>query len=142
MSDESDSSARAWIARYYELCGAKDIDGAMEYWDPDGELRFANEAPLIGREAIRTTFKGFVDMWSKETHTLGRVWAMPDDVVIFELHVNFRMHDGPEVNVRGMSYNRVANERYLEQQTYVDMSPVWTAAAAAALAASTANSSA
>jgi ketosteroid isomerase-like protein len=126
------NNTAAWISRYYELCGAKDIDAAMEYWAPDGELRFANEAPLTGREAIRETFKGFVDTWAKETHTLLQLWELPNDVVIFELGVEFRLHDGEHVRVQGMAYNRVQGERFLEQRTYVDMSPVWAAAAASA----------
>jgi ketosteroid isomerase-like protein len=133
MTEIASGASTGWIARYYELCGAKDIDGAMEYWDPEGELRFANEAPLVGREAIRTTFKGFVDNWSRETHTLRQIWELPDDVVIFELDVAFRLHDGREIAVRGMAYNRVVGERFREQRTYVDMSPVWEAAAQAAL---------
>ena len=135
MTTDTRSATFAWISRYYELCGSKDIDGAMEYWDAEGELRFANEPPLVGREAIRTTFKGFVDMWAKETHTLKQLWELPDGVVIFELDVAFRMHDGDELAIRGMAYNRVANDRFLEQRTYVDMSPIWTAATKAARSA-------
>lgn len=120
--------AAEWISRYYEHCGAKDIDAAMEYWAPEGELRFANAEPLIGREAIRSTFKGFVDAWAKETHTLLDLWELPGDVVIFELDITFRMHDGKELGVRGTAINRVEDRRFLEQRTYVDMGPVWAAA--------------
>lgn len=133
MKTATQNATFNWMSRYYELCGAKDIDGAMEYWDSEGELRFANETPLVGREAIRMTFKGFVDMWAKETHTLTQLWELPNGVVIFELDVTFRMHDGREFDVRGMAYNRVSGERFLEQRTYVDMSPIWAAAAEAAL---------
>ena len=121
------AGSAAWIARYYEHCGAKEIDAAMESWAPDGELWFANEEPLIGREAIRSTFKGFVDLWAKETHTLLDLWETPGGVVIFELDLAFRMHDGTELGVRGAAVNRVTGERFLEQRTYVDMSPVWAA---------------
>jgi ketosteroid isomerase-like protein len=129
MTAVTDAGPATWIARYYELCGAKDIDAAMEYWAPEGELRFANEPPLIGREAIRSAFKGFVDTWEKETHTLLNVWELSGGVVIFELGIAFRMHDGTELGVQGAAINRVDGERFLEQRTYVDMSPVWDAAA-------------
>jgi hypothetical protein len=131
MTGLADAESAKWIARYYELCGAKEIDGAMEYWAPEGELRFANEEPLIGREAIRSTFKGFVDMWAKETHTLLNLWELPDGIVIFELAIAFRMHDGTELGVQGAAVNRVDGGRFLQQRTYVDMSPVWAAAQAA-----------
>lgn len=128
MTTGTQTGSAAWIARYYELCGAKDIDGAMEYWTPEGELWFANAEPLFGREAIRTAFKGFVDTWAKETHTLVELWELPGGVVIFELDVAFRMHDGVELGVRGASVSRVAGEQFLYQRTYVDMGPVWAAA--------------
>lgn len=135
MAPDTPTRSATWIARYYELCGTKDIDGAMEYWAPHGELRFANEEPLLGRESIRTTFKGFVDVWAKETHTLTNLWELPDGVVIFELDVAFRMHDGTELGVRGAAVNRVEGERFLEQRTYVDMGPVWAAAQASGVQA-------
>ena len=128
MATATAAGTTAWIAHYYELCGAKDIDGAMEFWAPEGELRFANAEPVIGREAIRATFKGFVGMWAKETHTLRELWELPGGVVVFELNVEFRMHDGSEVAVVGAAINRVGGERFLEQRTYVDMGPVWAAA--------------
>ena len=132
MTAALDAEPATWIARYYELCGAKDIDGAMKYWAPEGELRFANEETLIGREAIRSTFKGFVDMWEKETHRLLDLWELPGGVVIFELDIGFRMHDGTELGVQGAAVNRIEGTRFLEQRTYVDMGPVWTAAQQAA----------
>jgi ketosteroid isomerase-like protein len=128
MTTVTHAEPASWIARYYELCGAKDIDGAMEYWAPDGELRFANEEPVIGREAIRLSFKGFVDMWQKETHRLINLWELPGGIVIFELDIAFRMYDGNELDVHGMAVNRVDDQRFLEQRTYVDMGPVWAAA--------------
>lgn len=124
--------AAEWIAHYYELCGTKQIDAAMEYWAPEGVLRFANEEPLVGRENIRATFKGFIDGWEKETHTLLDTWELPDGTVIFELDVHFRLHDGTELSVHGAAVNRVDGERFLEQRTFVDMSPVWAAIQAAA----------
>lgn len=117
----------AWLHRYYELCET-DIDGAMEFWAPEGQLRFANIEPLIGREAIRSSFKEWVSLWDTETHTIVDLWELPGGVLIFELGVAFRMHDGQEFSVRGAAITRVEDGKFLEQRIYVDLGPVWAAA--------------
>lgn len=125
MTSKPGATSATWIKRYYELCGAKDIDGAMEYWAPEGIVRFANEEPLVGREVIRSTFKELVGMWAKETHTVLDLWELPEGLVIFELGVTFLRLDGAEVSVRGATISRVDGERFVEQRTYVDMAPVF-----------------
>jgi ketosteroid isomerase-like protein len=130
MVESGAQSAEAWIKRYYALLGEKDIDGAMQYWAPDGELRFANAEPVVGREEIRAKFRELVDSFAKETHTVLDLWELPDDVVIFELGVDFVRLDGGEASVRGATICRVEGERFLEQRTYVDLAPVFAASPA------------
>ena len=48
MTVRSGGAPEQWIRRYYELCGAKDIDRAMEFWESKGVLRFANPEPSSG----------------------------------------------------------------------------------------------
>ena len=130
MTVGSDAT-RTWIQRYFEHCGAKDIDAAMEYWAPDGLLRFANDDPIRGRDNIGATFHRFVGNWVKETHTVLDLWELGDGVVIFELHVAFDCHNGSHVEVHGATVCRVDGERFLEQRTYTDMTPVFAQVAGA-----------
>lgn len=127
MTTGTPTGSAAWLTRYYELCET-DIDGAVEYWAADGVLRFANMEPLIGREAIRAAFKRMVAMWAEERHTIVNLWELPGGIVIFEMDVHFRMHDGTEIGVRGAAVQRVENEQFLEQNIYVDLGAVWAAA--------------
>lgn len=121
------SDTAAWIRRYYDACET-DIDRAVEYWAPDGVLRFANMEPLHGREAIRAAFKRMVAMWDEEIHTMLDLWELPGGVVIFEMDVAFRMFDGTRLGVRGAAVCHVENEQFLDQSIYVDLSEVWAAA--------------
>ncbi|MFD2416466.1 nuclear transport factor 2 family protein [Amycolatopsis pigmentata] len=125
MSVGKGTASAPWIRRYYELCGAKDIDRAMEFWAPEGVLRFANFEPVVGREAIHSVLGGIVDNWVKETHTLLNLWELPGGLVVFEMDVAFDRHDGSHVVVPGAAVCQVEGERFLEQRIYVDMSPVF-----------------
>lgn len=130
MTVRSGAASEPWIKRYYELCGAKDIDRAMEFWAPDGVLRFANHEPVIGREAIHSVLSGIVHNWVKETHTLLNLWELPGGLVVFEMDVAFDRHDGEHVVVPGASLCQIDGERFLEQRIYVDMSPVFAPSSA------------
>ncbi len=120
-----ETASRTWIERYFKHCGDKDIDAAMEYWAPSGELRFGNEEPLIGRDAIAAKFREIVGLWAKETHTVLKHWELPDGHVIVELSVHFLRHDGHEATVRGVTICRVDGQRFLEQRTCLDLAPVF-----------------
>ncbi|TQM43858.1 nuclear transport factor 2 family protein [Pseudonocardia cypriaca] len=134
MTVDSATGAETWIRRYYQLCGAKDIDGAMEFWAPDGKLTFANFEPVIGRDAIHETLAQIVHNWIKETHSLHHFWLLADDLVAFEMDVAFDRHDGRHVVVPGAAVCRIDDRRFLEQRIYVDMTPVFAPSDAAASA--------
>jgi hypothetical protein len=131
MSVGSGGAPEQWIRRYYELCGAKDIDRAMEFWGPKGVLRFANHEPVIGREAIHSVLSEIVHNWVKETHTLLNLWELPGGLVAFEMDVAFDRHNGEHVVVPGAAICQVDGGRFLEQRIYVDMSPVFAPSSAA-----------
>jgi ketosteroid isomerase-like protein len=125
MTVESGITSEPWIQRYYELCGAKDIDNAMRFWAPEGVLKFANHAPVVGRDAIHSVLSDIVHNWVKETHTLLALYQLPGDLVAFEMNVAFDRHDGRHVVVPGAAICQVEGERFLEQRIYVDMAPVF-----------------
>lgn len=124
-----DTESAKWIRRYYDLCET-DIEGAMDFWAPEGVVKFANFEAKVGKEAILATFKEWIAMWETETHTLVNLWEEPGGVVIFELDVAFGMHDGTKIAVRGMAYNRIEGGLLHDQRVYVDLGLVWAAAAA------------
>ncbi|QJY48023.1 nuclear transport factor 2 family protein [Pseudonocardia broussonetiae] len=131
MTVSPESGAETWIRRYYQLCGAKDIAGAMEFWAPDGKLTFANFDTVIGRDAIHEALAQIVHSWIKETHTLHHLWVLPGDLVVFEMDVAFDRHDGRHVVVPGAAVCRVGDRCFLEQRIYVDMAPVFAPSEAA-----------
>lgn len=124
------AASEPWIKRYYELCGAKDIDSAMDFWAAEGVLRFANHEPVRGRDAIHSVLSQIVHNWVKETHTLLDLWELPGDLVVFEMNVAFDRHDGEHVVVPGAAICHVDGERFLEQRIFVDMAPVFAPSSA------------
>ena len=95
-------TADLWMKRYYELCDAKDIDGCMEFWAPDGRLRFGNAEPVFGAQAICAACTELMNSVAKTTHSLLNVWEMPDVLVIFEAGVDFVRLDGGEASVTAL----------------------------------------
>ena len=118
-------TADVWLKRYYELCDAKDIDGCMELWAPDGSLRFGNAEPVFGAHAIRAACTELMNSVATTTHSLLNVWEMPDGLIIFEAGVDFVRLDGGEASVTGLAICRVEGERFLDQRTFVDLTPVF-----------------
>lgn len=131
MAPAREADTYPWIHRYFTLCADKEIDAAMEYWAPEGTLQFANHPRVDGRETIRANFKQFVGNWQSETHTVRGVWELDHEHLLIEMRTRFRTHDGNEVTVEGVTFCRFNGERFLEQRTYVDLSPVLAGAAAA-----------
>jgi ketosteroid isomerase-like protein len=130
----SGSTSGAWISRYYQLSDDLDWDGVMEYWAPDGVLRFANYEPATGRAEIRARFDELINSWAEAKHTLLNLWDLPGGVVAFELDVAFVRHDGVAVNLVGAAVCQVEGERFLVQRIYVDLSPVFAVTAPQAAA--------
>jgi hypothetical protein len=121
-------TAETWMKRYYTLCDAKDIDASMQYWAPEGTLRFGNAEPAVGEAAIRATCTEMVNSVAALRHRLVNVWEPSDGLVIFEAKVDFIRLDGHEASVSGAAICRVAGECFLEQRTYVDLAPVFAPA--------------
>jgi len=130
MTPASGPDSHPWIRQYFTLCAEKDIDAAMEYWAPEGELQFANHPRVIGRETIRNNFKEFVGNWEKETHRIREVWVLDDEHLLVEMRTSFLLHGGGDVTVEGVTFCRIDGERFLEQRTYVDLGPVFAGASA------------
>lgn len=131
-----DTESGKMLRRYYDFCET-DVEKAMDFWAPGGSVKFANFEPMIGKETILATFKEWIAMWETEVHILKNVWEQPGGVVIFEMDLEFGMRDGTKIAVSGMAYNRLEDGLLKDQRVYVDLGPVWAAAAAQQSASAT-----
>ena len=60
MPDASWTPDAAGFARLFATIDARDADAFARFITEDGEFRFANAAPLVGRAAIREGVAGFI----------------------------------------------------------------------------------
>ncbi len=116
-------NAETWLREYYLLCDAKDVDGIMEHWAPDAFLQFGGGEPIVGTGAIRSWFAEFMNSLQSQKHKLGRLWELPDGYLFFEAEVDNILHDGRAVTVQGGTICRVKDGQFVENRTYVDISP-------------------
>lgn len=116
-------TTETWLRDYYKLCDAKDVDGIMEHWAPNAVLQFGGGDPIVGATTIRAWFVKFMDSLASQKHKLGRLWELPDGHLVFEAEVENIRLDGHEVTVQGATICRVENGRFIENRTYVDISP-------------------
>ncbi len=122
----------SWADRLYSE-GVDNKDAAMfaDAFTPEGWLRFGNNPPLIGRDAIRDAIAGFFTMFASLEHqSAGTTFS--DGTLVVEATVTYTLFDGGTVSVPACTIFRFADtsgERPLAHkcQIYVDLAPLFSA---------------
>lgn len=87
------------VRKYYACIDAGDLDGAFDLFDADASVRFGDQAPIEGREAIAAHVRGMVVPVAKEIeHRIVSSYEVPTGdttTVICEAVVTYTMrHSG------------------------------------------------
>jgi ketosteroid isomerase-like protein len=119
--------AAGW-ARLLAAIDAGDADGFARFITDDGEFRFGNAPPVVGRAAIRAAVGGFFAAIGGCRHRLLASWTGPGSAV-GEGEVTYTRRDGstltlPFVNVFDLESGRIRSYRI-----YIDNGPLFSAPA-------------
>ena len=122
----------SWADRLYSE-GVDNKDAAMfaDAFTSEGWLRFGNNPPLIGRDAIREAIAGFFSMFASLEHeSAGTTFS--DGTLVVEATVTYTLFEGGTVSVPACTIFRFADtsgERPLAHkcQIYVDLAPLFSA---------------
>ena len=118
-----------WANRLYSE-GVDQKNAAMfaDAFTEDGWLRFGNNEPLIGRDAIREAIAGFFTMFASLRHeSAGTTFS--DGTLVIEATVTYTLFDGNTVTVPACTIFRFAdtsgdNPLAHKCQIYVDLAPL------------------
>ncbi len=124
--------ATRWAAggpAWSELFGAVDARDAAAFaafLAADGEFRFGNAPPVVGRDAVRDAVAGFFAAIGGCRHRLLRTWQS-EGAVACEGEVTYTRRDGsqltlPFANVFVLRGNEIASYRI-----YIDNAPLFAA---------------
>ena len=120
----------AWADRLYSE-GVDNKDAAMfaDVFTPDGWVRFGNNEPLVGRDAIHDGIAAFFGLFASLSHeSVHTTWA--DDTLVLEAKVTYTLHQGGTITVPActiflMGGREDGHPKARECRIYVDLAPLF-----------------
>lgn len=100
------------------------IDSFVTYLAPQVRFRFANGAPLIGRDAVRLNLIEFFKNFRSLRHDINEIW-INGDVVICEQTVTYTRHDGSKVSMPCVNILKFKDALISEYLIYIDLAPLF-----------------
>ncbi len=104
----------------------QNVDGFVECLTPNATLRFGNQPPQTGRQAIAESIGGFFSMIEDLNHDRRQVFEV-DGAVVVEGSVEYLRKDGDTVEVPfcNVMYLNDAGEQIRRYNIYVDQGPLF-----------------
>ena len=119
--------AAGW-ARLFAAIDARDADAFAAFLTEDGEFRFGNAPPVLGRAAIRAAVAGFFAAIGGCRHRLIASWTGPGTAVC-EGEVTYTRHDGSTLTVPFVNVFELRSGRIRSYRIYIDNGPLFSASA-------------
>ncbi len=120
----------AWARElYHEHVDRKDAAGFAAIFAENGQLRFGNEVPIVGRKNIETAIAQFFQAMESLRHEFQTI-SIDGDAIFLAAVVTYRRHDGKVVSVPAMTVFRTEGEakifRARSCDIYVDLAPLFS----------------
>ena len=119
--------AAGW-ARLFAAIDGRDADAFVAFIAEDGEFRFGNAPPVVGRAAIRAAVAGFFAAIGGCRHRLLASWTSPGTAVC-EGEVTYTRHDGSTLAVPFVNVFALGDGRIRSYRIYIDNGPLFSAPA-------------
>ena len=118
------ADAPAWIAALFAAIDGSDARRFAVHFTEDGEFRFGNAPPVVGRTAVEAAVAGFFGSIRRCRHRLLRVWQ-GDGSWAMDGTVTYVRHDGREVTVPFANVFVMRGERIAQCLIFVDVTPLY-----------------
>ncbi|MFI1705039.1 nuclear transport factor 2 family protein [Streptomyces griseoruber] len=114
-----------FTSRVFALVDSSDAAGFSRLFAPQGRLRFANNEPMTGPDAIESGVKGFFTTIKGLEHAVLQEWTDGADTIV-ELSVTYHRLDGGTVTVPVVSIWRLGESGLIDDyRVYFDLAPVY-----------------
>ncbi len=115
---------QTWIKDLFEAVDSLDADKFVGFLTDDAVFRFANAAPVEGKEAIRGALAGFFSSINGMKHEILKWWEQ-DGTVICRGEVTYMKKDAGEFTVPFANFLNVKGELVKDYLVYVDASQLY-----------------
>lgn len=116
-----------FLETYFAAMETNDPAQYAAFYADHIQLRFGNEAPIRGRDAVVEAFGGVLGRVSSLHHDLVNVWTESGGVVIFESIGTWHLRGGGSVSVPACSVFTINDDLFTVLRIYVDNAPVFAA---------------
>jgi len=110
--------------RLFATIDAKDAAGFAAFLTPDGEFRFGNAPPVVGRAAIEAAVGGFFSAIGASRHRLVQTWQRPGAVAC-EGEVTYTRLDGSRLTVPFVNVFALRGAEIASYRIFIDNSPLF-----------------
>lgn len=111
------------VRKFYETIDRMDVRGFAELFTEDASFRFANQEPIVGRDAIMALSTAIFASIRGIAHELVRLWEVPDATLI-EGIVTYTRHDGSQLRLPFMTVSERAGDKVHRYRVYIDATPL------------------
>jgi len=115
---------QTWINKLFEAVDSLDADKFVAFLSDDAIFRFANAAPVGGKEAIRGALTGFFSSVNGLKHEILEWWEQ-DGTVICRGEVTYTKKDTSEFTVPFANFLKMKGKLIKEYLVYVDASQLY-----------------
>jgi ketosteroid isomerase-like protein len=115
----------AWQQLFAAIDG-RDARAFAGFLAADGEFRFGNAPPVVGRDAVREAVAGFFGAIGGCRHRLLRAWQAEGSVAC-EGEVTYTRHDGSQVTLPFANVFVLRGAEIASYRIYIDNAPLFAA---------------
>lgn len=115
-----------WVKNYFATVDKLNVDDIIANFVEDGQFRFGNAQPAVGKEAIQDALGEFFSAIKAMHHENVGLW-LGDNSAVFEAEVTYTRQDGTTVTLPCASILRFRDNFICDFRMIMDAAPVFAA---------------
>jgi ketosteroid isomerase-like protein len=120
-----DTDVHTWVKDLFAIVDDGTPEEFADRVTDDAVLKFGNADPVVGRDNIREASRSFRSSLAGLHHEIQSAWRV-DDLVMAELAVTYRRHDGQVLTLPCANAFELAEDGLIRRyQIYMDIAPVF-----------------
>ncbi|MDV2996895.1 MAG: hypothetical protein N4J56_006600 [Chroococcidiopsis sp. SAG 2025] len=118
--------SQEWVREYFVTVDKLNVDNIIANFVENGQFRFGNAEPVVGKEAIRDALVKFFSAIKAMHHENVGLW-LGDSSAVFEAEVTYTRQDGTTVTLPCVSILRFRDNFIYDFRMVMDAAPVFAA---------------